>query len=79
MARRLRSATPAVAWEYQEFRIPEDDHVPAFLGWLREGWEFVGIHLKTNTVQREVPVAIMRRERPSKAAMLAPEGPARQL
>ena len=61
-----------MAWEYQEFRVPESDGVQTFFSWIREGWEFVGFHLKTNTVQQAVPVVIMRRER-ADAGMLALE------
>lgn len=59
----------SVAWEYQEFRIPESDRVQTLFGWLRDGWEFVGFHMKTNTVQEEVPVVIMRRERKPRTDM----------
>ncbi len=70
MARYQRDdPTWSVAWEYQEFRIPEADRVQTLFGWLREGWEFVGFHLKTNTVQQEIPVVIMRRERKPHADM----------
>ena len=64
MARQHRTIQAVTqVWEYQEFRIPESDRVETLFCWLREGWEFVGFHLKTNTVQEEVPVVIMRRER----------------
>jgi len=60
---RRRPSRWTCAWEYQEFRIPESDHVQTLFGWLREGWEFVGFHRKTLTTQEQIPVVIMRRER----------------
>ncbi|HLQ33940.1 MAG TPA: hypothetical protein VK457_14740 [Chloroflexota bacterium] len=69
MARQQRSAPLPMAWEYQEFRVPESDRIQTLFSWLRDGWEFVGFHLKTNTVKQEVPVVIMRRERADGAAL----------
>ena len=54
------------AWEYTEFElfmIPTEDRDKVFLGWLREGWELVGVHPKGKGQRKPLPVAILRRER----------------
>jgi len=53
---------PVADWEYAEFDIPDKDLERAFLGWLREGWELVGVHPKGKGQRKPLPVAIMRRE-----------------
>lgn len=53
---------PIAAWEYREFDIPDEDRDRTFLGWLREGWELVGVHPKGKGQRKPLPVAIMRRE-----------------
>jgi hypothetical protein len=53
---------PVADWEYREFDIPDQDRDRVFLGWLREGWELVGVHPKGKGQRKPLPVAIMRRE-----------------
>jgi len=53
---------PAAKWEYREFDMPTEDRDRVFLGWLREGWEFIGVHPKGKGQRRPLPVAIVRRE-----------------
>ena len=60
MARRARQME--TVWEYREFDLPDSDLERAFLSWLREGWELVGIHPKGKGQRKPLPVAIMRRE-----------------
>ena len=58
---------PPVAWEYTEFElftVPMEERDKLFLGWLREGWELVGVHPKGKGQRKPLPVAILRRERP---------------
>jgi len=60
------TAPKGTAWEYTEFElagIPNEDRARVFLGWLREGWELVGVHPKGKGQRKPLPVAIMRRER----------------
>lgn len=55
-----------VGWEYRECDIAgigAEDRDRVFLGWLREGWEFVGVHSKGKGQRKPLPVAILRRER----------------
>jgi hypothetical protein len=59
---------PPIAWEYTEFElftVPMEDRDKLFLGWLREGWELVGVHPKGKGQRKPLPVAILRRERPA--------------
>ncbi len=49
-------------WEYREFDMPTEDQDRVFLGWLREGWELVGVHPKGKGQRKPLPVAIVRRE-----------------
>jgi hypothetical protein len=59
------AALPTAAWEYCEFElfgIPDQDRDRVFLGWVREGWELVGVHAKGKGQRKPLPVAIMRRE-----------------
>jgi hypothetical protein len=49
-------------WEYAEFDMPTEDQDRVFLGWLREGWELVGVHPKGKGQRKPMPVAIVRRE-----------------
>ncbi|HEU0167231.1 MAG TPA: hypothetical protein VFS62_05610 [Chloroflexota bacterium] len=60
--KQLRRPT-ANHWEYQEFPLPKVNHESVFIGWLRDGWEFVGFHERLTTTREVSPVAIMRRER----------------
>ena len=60
---------PATTWEYREFEMPTEDPERVFLGWLREGWELIGIHPKGKGQRKPLPVAIVRRE------LLAPPDP----
>jgi len=56
---------PVTSWEYREyelFDISEQDRDRLFLGWLREGWELVGVHPKGKGQRKPLPVAILRRE-----------------
>jgi hypothetical protein len=53
---------PVLNWEYREFDMPTEDVDRAFLNWLREGWELVGIHPKGKGQRKPLPVAIVRRE-----------------
>ncbi|HVA24089.1 MAG TPA: hypothetical protein VMW62_06810 [Chloroflexota bacterium] len=53
---------PVANWEYREFDIPTEDRERVFLGWLREGWELIGIHPKGKGQRKALPVAIVRRE-----------------
>lgn len=64
MMKRL-SALPTAAWEYCEFElfgIPDQERDRVFLGWVRDGWELVGVHAKGKGQRKPLPVAIMRRE-----------------
>jgi len=57
---------PLSSWEYTEFElftVPTEDRDQLFLGWLREGWELVGVHPKGKGQRKPLPVAILRRER----------------
>ena len=61
---------PPIAWEYTEFElftVPMEERDKLFLGWLREGWELVGVHPKGKGQRKPLPVAILRRERPAAA------------
>ena len=53
---------PVINWEYREFDMPTEDRDRVFLGWLREGWELVGVHPKGKGQRKPLPVAIVRRE-----------------
>jgi len=53
---------PTIDWEYIEFDMPTEDQDRVFLGWIREGWELVGVHPKGKGQRKPLPVAIMRRE-----------------
>ena len=53
---------PEANWEYREFDMPTEDKDRVFLGWLREGWELVGVHPKGKGQRKPMPVAIVRRE-----------------
>lgn len=59
--RRSSDQVPPIAWEYETFPIPETGGDRAFLGWVRDGWELVGIHRQA--WPRPPVVAILRRER----------------
>ena len=58
--RRTPLETGPRTWEYETFPIPETGGDRAFLGWVRQGWELVGIHRQS--WPRRPVVAILRRE-----------------
>ena len=67
--------TPAT-WEYREFDLPAEDRERVFLGWLRDGWELIGIHPKGKGQRKPLPVAIVRRELGPRRELRQPPPPA---
>jgi len=52
---------PLINWEYCEFELPHQNADYAFLDWVREGWELIGIHKKGKGLRKPLPMALMRR------------------
>ena len=53
---------PLIHWDYREFELPAHNAEYAFLDWVREGWELIGIHPKGKGLRKPLPMALMRRE-----------------